>query len=437
VAWGVYAALAVLVFFFWRRLSGKEKGKATRHFSTYFLAAAGATLTISMVLYPEVAFQSAQRGLEIWWTIVFPALLPFFIGSEILMGLGVVHFMGVLLEPLMRPVFNVPGVGSFVMAMGLASGYPIGSILTARLRSQKLLTKAEAERLMSFTNTADPLFMAGAVAVGMFKNAQVGVIIMLAHYISSLAVGLIMRFHQPYTPQTKQDQTPEFFLFKAFRRLREAREEDGRPLGKLLGDAIRRSVNTLLLIGGFIILFSVIIKMLTIIGFVKLMTAAIGAILTPFGLHPGTLEALVSGLFEITIGTQLASQAPAPLTQQLIAASTIIAWSGISVHAQVAAMIQETDLNIIPYLVARVIHASLAGVVTAVLMLGPGSGFLASYTALPVFLIRQPVSNPVQLLGQITYLGFIFCLLLGAMTAVALVLHLTRATRVITLWRRK
>ena len=50
--------------------------------------------------------------------------------------LGVVHMMGVFLEPVMRPLFNVPGTGSFVMAMGLASGFPIGAILTAELRSR-------------------------------------------------------------------------------------------------------------------------------------------------------------------------------------------------------------------------------------------------------------------------------------------------------------
>lgn len=131
--------------------------------SHYLAAICAVTLVIAMVIYPDIAFQSAVRGLRLWWDVVFPALLPFFIGAEILMGLGVVHYMGVLLEPLMRPVFNLPGVGSFVMAMGLASGYPIGAVLTSRMRKQNLCTKTEAERLVSFCNTADPLFMAGAM----------------------------------------------------------------------------------------------------------------------------------------------------------------------------------------------------------------------------------------------------------------------------------
>lgn len=152
-------------------------------------------LTISVIVFPEDAFNAAVNGLNVWWNVVFPALLPFFIMAQVMIGLGVVHFLGVFLEPVMRPVFNVPGSGSFVMAMGLASGFPIGAVLTTQLRKKGLCSKVEAERLISFTNTADPLFMFGAVAVGMIGYPEVGVIIALAHYMSGISVGLLMRFY--------------------------------------------------------------------------------------------------------------------------------------------------------------------------------------------------------------------------------------------------
>ena len=83
---------------------------------TYFMAFGTVFITVSMVQYPKESFDSAIMGLNLWWNVVFPALLPFFILSEILMGLGVVHFIGVLLEPLMRPLFNVPGVGALELS---------------------------------------------------------------------------------------------------------------------------------------------------------------------------------------------------------------------------------------------------------------------------------------------------------------------------------
>ena len=223
--WIAIISLSMIVtcLFFCRRNSFR------RYFSTLFLAALGIALAVSMVLAPEAAFASALDGLKVWWDIVFPALLPFFIGSELLMGLGVVNFMGVMLEPLMRPLFNVPGAGSFVMAMGLASGYPIGAILTRRLRQEGMCNRIEAERLLSFCNTADPLFMIGAVAVGMFGNPQLGVIIAMAHYISSLMVGICMRFYGrnlPSSPQT-DDKEQGNMLIRALKELYRARQRTG------------------------------------------------------------------------------------------------------------------------------------------------------------------------------------------------------------------
>ncbi|ACB84933.1 sporulation integral membrane protein YlbJ [Natranaerobius thermophilus] len=332
-----------------------------------FLSCSAAFLTISLILFPDRAFDAAVDGLNIWWEVVFPALLPFFIGAEILMGLGVVHFMGVMLEPLMRPIFNVPGAGSFVMAVGLASGFPIGSILTSKLRRDSMLTKTEAERLLCFTNTADPLFMFGAVAVGMFHNAQLGLMIAAAHYMSSFTVGLLMRFYKKNSSDiTKEPKSQEHIVIRAFKAMFDAKDRDGRTMGKLLGDAIKNSVNNLLLIGGFIILFSVIIRILTVVGVVDLITAILAPIFVSVGLEPDLIPAIISGFFEISLGSEIAGNLPAeiPLVQKLMAVGAIIAWSGLSVHAQVASITSDTDINIIPFICARVVHGLLAAIYT-------------------------------------------------------------------------
>lgn len=342
-----------------------------RRLLNYTMAVVAVAVIVFMVIFSKVAFEAAVSGLRVWWDIVFPALLPFFIGSEILMGLGVVHFMGVLLEPVMRPAFNVPGAGSFVLAMGLASGYPIGSILTARLRRQEMVNKVEGERLMSFTNTADPLFMSGAVAVGMFGVPAAGGLIIAAHYLSSVALGFILRFWGRGPANGRRaataERTPRPSLRRALDALAQAREKDGRPFGQVMGDAVRNSVNTLLVIGGFIILFSVIISILDMAGVVRAVCTALGPLLKVVGLDPALGRSLVSGTLEITIGTQAASRTAASLMDRLVVAGAIIAWSGLSVHAQVAAMTQGTDLNVGVYVVSRVLHAVLAAAITALL----------------------------------------------------------------------
>jgi len=327
----------------------------------FLMAAMGFLFAIAMIIYPENAFNASVRGLKVWWNIVFPALLPFFIAAEILTGLGVVHFVGVLLEPLMRPLFRVPGIGAFVMAVGLASGFPIGAILATKYRERNELSKEEGERLMSFTNTADPLFMSGAVAVGMLGWPQVGYTIAIAHYLSSVSTGLLMRFYKPKaTPSGKRDRSSDFILIRAARALIRARQKDKRAFGKLMGEAITKSMNSLLLVGGFIITFSVLIELLHVSGI-------IGYLASVLSMQTESLMLVTNGLLEITTGCQLAAQSTLSMSGKIIALSAIIAWSGLSVHGQVASIISTTDMSIKPFVIARLIHGLLAAIYTALL----------------------------------------------------------------------
>jgi sporulation integral membrane protein YlbJ len=348
-------------------------GKARRS-TTIFLAVVVISLTISLVLYPEQAFHAATEGLKLFWDAVFPSLLPFFILSEIMLGLGVVNALGVLLEPLMRPLFSVPGVGAFALSMGLAAGYPMDAVITAKFRRNKLCSRIEGERLLAFTNTADPLFMLSSVAVGMFKSPALGMLLAVAHYISAFLVGISFKLYGRKRERsemvtetaTKVEKRGRIFS-RALLELLKAREEDGRPIGKLLGDAVNDSMKTLLMICGFIIFFAVLVRVLTEIGFITILAYPLQGLFQLIGLDPHLIGATLSGLFEIDIGSAQASKVAAPAVQQYMIVSAIIAWSGLSVFAQVASVLTGTDIRMTPYVIARLLHAVLAAVVTLIL----------------------------------------------------------------------
>ena len=320
---------------------------------TYLLAAASLLLTFAMIYYPKDVFDSAMSGLNLWWNVVFPSLLPFFILSEILMGIGIVHFIGVLLEPLMRPLFNVPGIGAFALSLGLASGYPMDAVITSNFRKNNLCSSIEAERLLSFTNTADPLFMFGAVAVGMFGMPEIGATLAIAHYGGSLLVGLVFRFHgmsRDNNTTARPSDISSRLLPRALSALINARREDARPFGKLLGDAVRESMQTSLLIGGFIILFSVFLRILSAIGITDQLALLFGSLLFLLQFDPASAHALVAGLFEIDLGALSISETSAPLIEKITLVSAIIAWSGLSVHGQVASIVMEAGISMKPYM---------------------------------------------------------------------------------------
>lgn len=337
---------------------------------TIILALSATTMAASLMVFPKESFEASLRGLSMWWEVVFPSLLPFFIVSEFLIGFGVVSFIGSLLEPLMRPLFRVPGVGGFVWAMGLASGYPAGAKLTARLRQEQKLTKIEAERLVSFTNSSNPLFIFGAIAVGFFHNPALGIVLALSHYLGNFCVGILMRFHgrnQEAKPTIEQGNK-KLSMKVALHLLHQERIRDGRPIGKILGDAVQSSVNTLLMIGGFIILFSVLNRLLALLDITSFFAIFITVALSFFQFPSDLSLPFLSGMFEITLGSQMASETnTATLFQQVIITSFILAFSGFSVQAQVASILAETDIRFKPFFIARIVHGFFAAFFTVLL----------------------------------------------------------------------
>ena len=90
-------------------------------------------------------------------------------------------------------------------------------------------------------------------------------------------------------------------------------------------------------------------------------TELIGIAAVPLGFTDSAVKSLSCGFFEITLGTKAAAEAAAPLVQKVTAASIILGWSGVSVLAQVAAMINETDLKLGLFTLTRFLQSVLSG----------------------------------------------------------------------------
>jgi sporulation integral membrane protein YlbJ len=337
-------------------------------FKSVSLASTAVLMASALIIMPEESFEASVRGLDIWLEIVFPSLLPFLIISEMLIAFGVVKFLGVFLEPFMRPLFKVPGAGGFVWAMGLASGNPSGAKLTVRLRQDGQLTRVEAERLVSFTSSSNPLFIFGAVSVGFFLNPELGILLAIAHYASNIGVGLIMRFYGRREERKQFDERGEknsFSILEALKIMHRTRLKDKRPFGKILGDAVNSSVQTLLMIGGFIIIFSVMNKVLFHLHITAFAASLFSSVFGFLDLPQSLSIPFVTGLFEMTLGSKLTSQVEnASLMQQAIITSSLLAFSGFSIQAQVASILAETDIRFQPFFIARLIQTLLSGVIT-------------------------------------------------------------------------
>lgn len=373
-----------------------------KRWSPYLLLIALIVMALLMLLFPRAAWEAGTRGLAIWWDVLFPSLFPFFVLSEVMLGFGIVHFLGKLLDPLMKPLFRIPGSGGFVAAMGFASGYPVSAKLATKLRLQGLVSREEGERLVAFTTSSDPIFLIGAVSVGFFGNPKLAAVLAAAHYGSALLVGLMMRFYGTKSAPTggqsgltgeKPQAASRFSLRAALRAMHEARMQDGRNLGQLLREAVGSSLQLMTVVGGLVVFFSVVLEVLTASHFMNTLYSGVRSLLPVLALPAELAEPLVGGLFEVTLGAK-ASAAPEGISLMFKAAAAafILSWGGLSVHAQVASILNSSDLRYLPFLAARLIHAFLSAVLLFLLW-HPLMG------SIPIFV-------PLDLQAETSYTGW-------------------------------
>jgi nucleoside recognition membrane protein YjiH len=115
------------------------------------------------------------------------------------------------------------------------------------------------------------------------------------------------------------------------------------------------------MVGGFIILFSVINKLLYLLHITATLANSVEVLLSSLSFPEMLSIPFISGIFEITLGSQLTSQVhDATLLQKTMITSFILAFSGFSVQAQVASILAQTDIRFRPFFIARIIHGFFA-----------------------------------------------------------------------------
>lgn len=339
---------------------------------TTLLMSFGAILLVfCIVLYPDQAFQASLQGLSIWWKLIFPALLPFLVLSEMLIAFGAVHALGVILDPFMRRIFGIPGIGGWAMSLGWTAGYPAGAGAIAKLRRQKAIRRHEAQILLALSHVSNPVFIIVVVGVGFLQRPELGILLAIIHWASALCTGLFMRWLTPRSDKLAsskaQEKTggipeePDFIMLPGegmsrsrIKRIAEAmhnaHQQDGRSFGKLLGEAVSSAVQTLMMIGGYIMIFSVIIQVVRL-------------------LIPQQIAGyMVNGFFEVNLGTHAVSTAAfASEVWQMALLGVVLAWSGISAHLQVRTLLKGTDLGYGSFIGSRLLHSSLAFALTYLL----------------------------------------------------------------------
>ena len=125
------------------------------------------------------------------------------------------------------------------------------------------------------------------------------------------------------------------------------------------------AINTVLLIGGFIVLFSVIISMLESSKILNLSSNMLAPILSFLNIPLSFSNGIIAGIIELTHGvSKIALISNQSIFKSIIVCAFLIGFGGISVSLQILSIISKANISIKPYIIGKLLQGILAAVYT-------------------------------------------------------------------------
>ncbi len=297
-------------------------------------------LTESSSVLDAVSF-----SLTIWKNNIFPSLFPFFVLSEIMVKYGMTEFIGNLLKPFMNKFFRIKSSAAFVLVMSIISGNPANAKYTRELYLNGDLNEYEATKILCFSCFANPLFILGTVGLLFLNNKEVGILILLCHYISNLFIGLFLRNYHP--SPTENERVSFSYAVKCAHKKRLSNKS---TFGEIVTNSLLHSINTLLLVLG-----------------VMTMCLIITTIIDNNISLNSVLQSVLNGSIEMTQGLKYISLEAIPLKLKCVLSVMILSFGGLSVHLQITSILSDTKIKYLPFLFSRILHSFISGILLFIL----------------------------------------------------------------------
>ena len=148
---------------------------------------------VLMVCFPTAASLGASQGLLLWFQVLIPSLLPFFLLSGFLIRSGLITNIGTALQPLLGRCFHTSPEGAACVLIGFLCGYPLGARTAADLYGRQKISRQEATYLLCLTNNISPGFLSGFVITSCFRRRELFVPALFCVYGLPIICSRILR----------------------------------------------------------------------------------------------------------------------------------------------------------------------------------------------------------------------------------------------------
>ena len=306
-------------------------------------------LLILILLFPQTALQGASKGLLLWFNRIIPALLPCMILTNLCIHSGMLEKLTVSDNNAAGYVTGLSGYGLYTALLGLLCGFPMGAKLVHDFYMEKKITQNEAGFLLTFCSQLSPAFLAEYVLTDSFAEASLRPMMLLCYYMSIFLLWIIGRciFHRFFKDENVRKKSCAGVHLGG-----QTKKEVSQTfcLSENLDTSIMNSLETILRIGGYIILFSVL-------------AAGLEHILR----ISETGSSILVSLLEITTGLEQIESCSLSTLQKGILINSLCAFGGLSSLMQVSGVLKGTELPVRICFIAKAGQAALTALMTGLL----------------------------------------------------------------------
>lgn len=188
----------------------------------------------------------------------------------------------------------------------------------------------------------------------MFGNSTIGFLLLITHILACLTVGFLFRFWKISSHQSQN-----------FKKYSNYKKVDFSSLGEIIAQSISNAISTILMIGGFVVLFSVIISIFKASHLINLLILIVSPFFKFLHIPINFIAPIITGLLEITNGINLISAIHIKkISINIVVTAFLLGLGGISIFLQVLSITSKTDLSIKPYIIGKILQGFIAAFYT-------------------------------------------------------------------------
>lgn len=257
------------------------------------------TVLLLFLVKSNLIVSSVNDSLDLFFSSVFPSLMPFFILIDVLNYFNYFASLSKILK------FKY----SDLILVSMVSGLPSNAKYLSTYIEKGLISKKDASILLGLSFFPNPMYVISVIGVMFFGNVYFGIKFLISLYLSSLIVFALN--------------------YKRFKYVKVESTRDKKGFVSMLSDSIIKNSKCLIIIFGNIFIFNIIVSLLNYV--------------LPF--DDSTIS-VINLIFEMSSGIKKVSLLTIPINTKLIIASLGLGASGLSVISQALSILPEGSIDL-------------------------------------------------------------------------------------------